>query len=52
MSTKVEIRLAKADAVHWTSLEFRTDVPVVQRTIVSSGTHAGKVILPHPNYFH
>ncbi|CAA2964037.1 Suppressor of G2 allele of skp1 [Olea europaea subsp. europaea] len=37
MSTKVEIRLAKADAVHWTSLEFRTDVPVVQRTIVSSG---------------
>lgn len=37
MSTKVEIRLAKADAVHWTSLEFSVDVPVVQRTIVSSG---------------
>ncbi|CAA2967500.1 Suppressor of G2 allele of skp1 [Olea europaea subsp. europaea] len=37
MSTKVEIRLAKADSIHWTSLEFRTDIPVVQRTTVSSG---------------
>ncbi|KAL2540215.1 Protein SGT1B [Abeliophyllum distichum] len=37
MSTKVEIRLAKADAVHWTSLEFRTKMSVVQRTTVSSG---------------
>lgn len=51
MSTKVEIRLAKADSIHWTSLEFRTDIPVVQRTTVSSGTCAGKVILQHPDYF-
>ncbi|KAK6135125.1 hypothetical protein DH2020_031116 [Rehmannia glutinosa] len=26
MSTKIEIRLAKADAIHWTSLEFSKDV--------------------------
>ncbi|KAK6155630.1 hypothetical protein DH2020_009878 [Rehmannia glutinosa] len=37
MSTKIEIRLAKADAIHWTSLEFSKDVAVVQKSIVSSG---------------
>ncbi|KAL2556167.1 Protein SGT1-like protein B [Forsythia ovata] len=37
MSTKVEIRLAKAGAVHWTSLEFRTELSVVQSATVSSG---------------
>ncbi|KAI3471175.1 hypothetical protein Pfo_027838 [Paulownia fortunei] len=37
MSTKIEIRLAKADTVHWTSLEFKKDVAVVQKANVSSG---------------
>ncbi|XP_042053165.1 protein SGT1 homolog isoform X2 [Salvia splendens] len=37
MSTKIEIRLAKADAVHWTSLEFRRDVAVVQKVNVPTG---------------
>lgn len=37
MSTKIEIRLAKADSTHWTSLEFNRDVAVVQKAIVSSG---------------
>ncbi|KAK7253063.1 hypothetical protein RIF29_37467 [Crotalaria pallida] len=27
LSTKVEIRLAKAEAINWTSLEYRKDVP-------------------------
>lgn len=36
MSTKIEIRLAKADTVHWTSLEFRRDVAVVQKANVPS----------------
>ncbi|XP_050387803.1 protein SGT1 homolog [Argentina anserina] len=36
LSTKVEIRLAKAEAIHWTSLEFRNDslVPVKVNTPV------------------
>ncbi|KAL8519259.1 hypothetical protein ACS0TY_010267 [Phlomoides rotata] len=38
MSTKVEIRLAKADAVQWTSLEFQRGVPVVPKANVLSGT--------------
>ncbi|KAL0321481.1 UNVERIFIED_CONTAM: protein SGT1 [Sesamum calycinum] len=37
MSTKIEIRLAKADTVHWTSLEFVRDVAVLQKPNVSSG---------------
>ncbi|KAK6121866.1 hypothetical protein DH2020_044381 [Rehmannia glutinosa] len=37
MSTKIEIRLAKADTVHWTSLEFKRDAVVVQKANVSSG---------------
>ncbi|XP_042001249.1 protein SGT1 homolog [Salvia splendens] len=36
MSTKIEIRLAKADSIHWTSLEFNKDVAVVQKATVSS----------------
>ncbi|KAK6117656.1 hypothetical protein DH2020_048618 [Rehmannia glutinosa] len=31
MSTKIEIRLAKADTVHWTSLEFKRDAVVAQK---------------------
>ncbi|KAH6804600.1 phosphatase-like protein [Perilla frutescens var. frutescens] len=37
MSTKIEIRLAKADSALWTSLEFNRDVAVVQQASVSSG---------------
>ncbi|PIM99582.1 Suppressor of G2 allele of skp1 [Handroanthus impetiginosus] len=37
MSTKIEIRLAKADTIHWTSLEFKRDIGVVQKANVSSG---------------
>ncbi|BFG23422.1 hypothetical protein CerSpe_096960 [Prunus speciosa] len=34
LSTKVEIRLAKADPLHWTSLEFSKDNSVVPRVSV------------------
>lgn len=37
MSTKIEIRLAKAELLHWTSLEYTTEPVVIQRPIVSSG---------------
>lgn len=35
--TKIEIRLAKAEALQWTSLEFSMDAMVPQSIIVSSG---------------
>lgn len=38
MSTKIEIRLVKADTIHWSSLEYSRDVAVVQKAVVSSGT--------------
>ncbi|CAA0826406.1 Protein SGT1 homolog B [Striga hermonthica] len=38
MSTKIEIRLAKADTVHWTSLEYQRDATVLRKASVSSGT--------------
>ncbi|KAG8381242.1 hypothetical protein BUALT_Bualt06G0102100 [Buddleja alternifolia] len=37
MSTKIEIRLAKADTITWTSLEFSKDTVAVPKAIVSSG---------------
>lgn len=40
MSTKIEIRLAKAEPVHWTSLEYTREIAVVQRPNVSSGTRS------------
>ncbi|KAJ8543118.1 hypothetical protein K7X08_005641 [Anisodus acutangulus] len=40
MSTKIEIRLAKAEPIHWTSLEYTREVAVVQMPNVSLGTHA------------
>ncbi|KAG5617123.1 hypothetical protein H5410_016947 [Solanum commersonii] len=43
MSTKIEIRLAKAEPLHWTSLEYTTEPVVVQRPIVSSAA-------PRPSY--
>ncbi|KAK1392277.1 Suppressor of G2 allele of SKP1 [Heracleum sosnowskyi] len=38
LSTKIEIRLAKADTIHWTSLEFSKSTSVTRVTNVSSGT--------------
>ncbi|KAK5785536.1 hypothetical protein PVK06_040130 [Gossypium arboreum] len=37
LSTKIEIRLAKAEPIHWASLEFSREVAVPQRVNVSSG---------------
>lgn len=37
LSTKVEIRLAKAEAIHWASLEYGREDVVPQRVDVSSG---------------
>ncbi|KAK9060870.1 hypothetical protein SSX86_018050 [Deinandra increscens subsp. villosa] len=36
LSTKVEIRLAKAESIHWTSLEFVNNSLIVQRSNVST----------------
>ncbi|XP_015941332.1 protein SGT1 homolog B isoform X1 [Arachis duranensis] len=36
LSTKMEIRLAKAEPIHWAALEFRGGATVPQRAIVSS----------------
>ncbi|KAL7587530.1 protein SGT1 homolog B [Lactuca sativa] len=37
LSTKIEIRLAKVEPVHWTSLEFSNNSLVVRSSTVSSG---------------
>ncbi|KAE8729960.1 putative NADH dehydrogenase 1 alpha subcomplex subunit 5 [Hibiscus syriacus] len=37
LSTKIEVRLVKAEPIHWTSLEFSREVVVPQRVTVSSG---------------
>ncbi|XP_024990073.1 protein SGT1 homolog B-like [Cynara cardunculus var. scolymus] len=37
LSTKIEIRLAKVEPIHWTSLEFSKDTLVVRSSSVSSG---------------
>ena len=37
LSTKIEIRLAKAEQIHWTSLEFQGAITASQRANVSSG---------------
>lgn len=44
LSTKIEIRLAKSEPIHWTSFEFSMEVAVPQRINVSSG----KLISPCP----
>ncbi|CAO2838730.1 unnamed protein product [Amaranthus hypochondriacus] len=36
LSTKIEIRLAKAEAIHWTSLEYNKDAVVPQKINASS----------------
>ncbi|WCJ36739.1 hypothetical protein M5689_017920 [Euphorbia peplus] len=45
LSTKVEIRLAKADPIHWTSLEYNKDTTVV-RQINVSGTGSNRPSYP------
>ncbi|XP_076933408.1 protein SGT1 homolog, partial [Bidens hawaiensis] len=37
LSTKIEIRLAKVEPIHWTSLEFNNNVLVARSSTVSSG---------------
>ncbi|XP_030501871.2 protein SGT1 homolog [Cannabis sativa] len=39
LSTKVEIRLSKADNIHWASLEYSKEAMVPQKINVSSGSH-------------
>ncbi|GAU29211.1 hypothetical protein TSUD_362010 [Trifolium subterraneum] len=38
LSTKIEIRLAKGESIHWKSLEFTTETTVATRAIASSVT--------------
>ncbi|KAF5772295.1 putative CS domain, SGS domain, HSP20-like chaperone, tetratricopeptide repeat-containing [Helianthus annuus] len=37
LSTKIEIRLAKVEPIHWTSLEFNNNIVVARSSIVSTG---------------
>ncbi|XP_007038852.2 PREDICTED: protein SGT1 homolog B [Theobroma cacao] len=46
LSTKIEIRLAKAEPIQWTSLEFSKEVTVSQRVNVSSVTGNQKPVYP------
>ncbi|KAJ4705934.1 Protein SGT1 [Melia azedarach] len=46
LSTKVEIRLAKAEPIHWTSLEFSKESAVPQRVNVSSVTGSQRPTYP------
>ncbi|KAK8679868.1 hypothetical protein V6N13_108831 [Hibiscus sabdariffa] len=46
LSTKIEIRLAKAEPVHWTSLEFSREVSVAQRVNVSSVSAKQRPVYP------
>ncbi|KAM3247827.1 Protein SGT1 -like protein A [Capsicum annuum] len=43
MSTKIEIRLAKAEPLHWTSLDYTREPVVIHRPVVSSAA-------PRPSY--
>ncbi|KAG5133759.1 hypothetical protein JHK82_024947 [Glycine max] len=46
LSTKIEIRLAKAEPIHWTSLEFTRDIVVQQRVNASSVTGSQRPSYP------
>ncbi|KAL4279060.1 hypothetical protein GQ457_03G013890 [Hibiscus cannabinus] len=46
LSTKIEIRLAKAEPIHWASLEFSREVAVPQRVNVSSVTANQRPVYP------
>ncbi|KAJ8752763.1 hypothetical protein K2173_008498 [Erythroxylum novogranatense] len=45
LSTKIEIHLAKAEPIHWTSLEYSKE-PVLQRAMVSSGVGSSRPSYP------
>ncbi|KAA8539972.1 hypothetical protein F0562_026664 [Nyssa sinensis] len=49
LSTKIEICLAKAEAIQWTSLEFSKEATVAQRIIVPSGTQRPTYPSSKPN---
>ncbi|OVA16946.1 CS domain [Macleaya cordata] len=46
MKTKIEIRLAKAEAINWTSLEFTRENTVQQKLNVPSVVESGKPAYP------
>ncbi|CAI8593711.1 unnamed protein product [Vicia faba] len=46
MSTKIEIRLVKAESIHWKSLEFTTETAVAPRAIASSVTGTQRPTYP------
>ncbi|KAJ4950443.1 hypothetical protein NE237_027275 [Protea cynaroides] len=46
LSTKVEIRLAKAEAINWTSLEFSRKNLIIQKVNAPSGTGSGRPTYP------
>jgi suppressor of G2 allele of SKP1 len=46
LSTKIEIRLAKAESIHWKSLEFTTETTVAPKAIVSSVTGTQRPTYP------
>ncbi|XVE64298.1 hypothetical protein DITRI_Ditri07aG0089800 [Diplodiscus trichospermus] len=46
LSTKIEIRLAKAEPIHWASLEFSREVSVPQRVNISSVTANQRLVYP------
>ncbi|XP_057732024.1 protein SGT1 homolog B-like isoform X2 [Arachis stenosperma] len=50
LSTKMEIRLAKAEPIHWAALEFLGGATVPQRAIVSSGNLNSVINVQRPTY--
>nr|KYP38854.1 Suppressor of G2 allele of SKP1 isogeny [Cajanus cajan] len=46
LSTKIEIRLVKAEPIHWASLEFTRDITVAPRVNVSSVTGSQRPSYP------
>ncbi|KAL2334811.1 hypothetical protein Fmac_016024 [Flemingia macrophylla] len=46
LTTKIEIRLEKAEPIHWASLEFTRDITVAQRVNVSSVTGSQRPSYP------
>ncbi|XP_077251384.1 protein SGT1 homolog [Tasmannia lanceolata] len=44
--TKIEIRLSKAEAINWTSLEFSKDITVPQKINVTSGPQSQRPTYP------
>ncbi|KAK2664161.1 hypothetical protein Ddye_002735 [Dipteronia dyeriana] len=46
LSTKVEIRLAKAEAINWTSLEYSSEISVLQKVNVPSAVASQRPSYP------